>query len=231
MLAGKHRKPGNPPRDAFRHPIETLELFGLTPTQTVLEYGPGDGWYTELLAPVLSKKGKLIVTSTDPNGPKEERATLYGQRTKRFLERLPEAYGNVATVIVDPKAPNLGSDASVDLVLFFRGAHGLNNDKTLTQYLAEFHRVLKPNGVLGVEQHRAPAGADPVESSKHGYLPEAWLTSEIVKAGFKLAAKSEINANAKDTKDYPEGVWTLPPTLRLGDKDRDRYLRLERAIA
>jgi predicted methyltransferase len=225
-LTGAHRSPGHLERDGQRHPLETLEFLGLLPTQTVLEYGPGEGWYTELLAPALANRGKLKVTMTDPNGPKTERSTLYGQRTKLFLERLPEAYGKVEAIVIDPKAPNLGPDASVDLVLLFRGAHGLNNNQNLPLFLAEFRRVLKPGGRLGVEQHRAPPGANPDESSKKGYLPEAWLIEQIEAAGFKLQAKSEINANPKDTKDHPEGVWTLPPTLRLGETDKAKYLAI-----
>ena len=225
-LASQHRKPGNAERDASRHPLETLEFFGLKPSSVVLESGPGEGWYTELLAPVLAKKGKLYVTMTDPNGPKEERNSYYGERTKLFLGRLPEAYGKVEPITIDPKAPKLGLESKLDLVILMRGAHGMYNNKTLDLYLAEYHRALKPNGVLGIEQHRAAPNANPDESSKQGYLPEAFLIQKVEGAGFKLAAKSEINANPKDTKDYPEGVWALPPTLRLGDKDREKYVAI-----
>ena len=222
-LAGKHRKPGNEARDKDRHPLQTFEFFGLKPTQTVLEYGPGEGWVTELLEPTLLQKGKLLVTSPDPNGPPDQRSTFYAQRTKAFLEKSPELYGKVQTLIVDPKAPKLGLDASVDLVVLFRAAHGLVNNGLLQPTLREIHSALKPNGVLAVEQHRSQADADPIESSKKGYLPEKWLIGEIESAGFKLAGKSELNANPKDTKDHPEGVWALPPTYRLKDKDREKY--------
>jgi predicted methyltransferase len=192
----------------------------------VLEYGPGEGWYTELLAPALASRGKLSVTTTDPSGPKTERSTFYAERTKLFLERLPEAYGKVERVTIDPKAPKLGADATFDLVLLVRGAHGMHNNKLLNAWLQEFHRVLKPSGRLGVEQHRAAADKNPDEVSKQGYLPEPWLIAQIEAAGFKLAGKSEINANPKDTKDYPEGVWALPPTLRLGEVDKAKYLAI-----
>jgi predicted methyltransferase len=225
-LSGKHRSAGAAERDAQRHPIETLEFFGLKPTHSVLEYGPGEGWYTELLAPALASKGKLSVTMADPNGPKTERATLYGERTKLFLERLPEAYGKVDRVIVDGKAPKLGADATYDLVLLFRGAHGMYNNKTLGAWLSEFHRVLKPGGALGIEQHRAAPDKKPEETSKQGYLSEPWLIAQVEAAGFKLSAKSEINANPKDTKDHPEGVWALPPTLRLGEVDKAKYVAI-----
>jgi predicted methyltransferase len=226
VLKSPHRKPGNPERDKYRHPQETLEFFGLKLTQTVLEYGPGEGWYTEVLAPVLAKQGKLIVTSPDPNGPPDQAATFYGERTKLFLERSPELYGKVERVIIDPKAPNLTAEGTVDLVLVNRALHGMYNNKTIDAWLAEFHGALKPNGVLGIEQHRAAPGKSPDETSKQGYLAEAWVIEKVSSAGFKLLGKSEINANPKDTKDHPEGVWTLPPTLRLGQKDRDKYVAI-----
>ena len=184
VLPGKHRAPGNADRDKDRHPLQTLEFFGLKPTQSVLEYGPGEGWYTELIAPVLASKGKLSVTMTDPKGPKTERGTLYGERTKLFLDRLPEAYGKVERVTVDPKAPKLGADATYDVVLLVRGAHGMHNNKMLAAWLSEFHRVLKPGGRLGVEQHRAAPDKNPDETSKQGYLPEPWLIAQIEAAGF-----------------------------------------------
>jgi predicted methyltransferase len=223
-LASPHRKPGNSERDTQRHPQETLDLFGIKPNQSVLEYGPGEGWYTELLAPTLAKSGKLYITQNDPNGPHDERATWLGLRTQQFLDKLPELYGKVETVRVDPKAPKLALDGKLDVVLLIRGAHGMYNNKVLGTWLSEFHRALKPKGILGIEQHRAAAGANPDESSKRGYLPEAFLIEQVTAAGFELVDKSEINANPKDSKDYPEGVWSLPPTLREGAKDRDKYL-------
>jgi predicted methyltransferase len=225
-LAGPHRRPSNAARDATRHPQEMLEFFGLKANQAVLEYGPGEGWYTELLAPLLAKSGKLYVTETDPNGPRDSRSTWLGLRTKYFLERLPEMYGKVEPVLVDPKKPQLALDGKLDCVLVFRGLHGMNNNKQLEPWLAEFHRALKPKGVLGIEQHRAAAGQSAEQTSKNGYLPEAFVIEKIEQAGFKLVARSEMNANPKDTKDYAEGVWSLPPTLREGDKDRERYLAI-----
>jgi predicted methyltransferase len=109
------------------------------------------------------------------------------------------------------------------MVLLFREAHGMINDGTLDAWLAQFHKALKPGGVLGIEQHRAKPGADPIASAKNGYVPEAWLIEQVEKAGFKLAGKSEVNANPKDTTDWPKGVWTLPPSYRLGDVDKDKY--------
>lgn len=221
-LRGKHRRPGHPERDVHRHPVETLEFFGFKPGMTVVEYGPGEGWYTELLAPALAKKGKLLVTSADPNGPKDQRSTFYAERQKLFLERLPEAFGKVETMVVDSQAPNLPLEGSVDLVLVIRGLHGMQNSGTLDTWLSEFHQALKPNGVLGIVQHRAKPDTAVEVSSPKGYLPEPWVIQKIEAAGFKLAAKSEVNKNPKDTADHPEGVWALPPSYR-NEAEREKY--------
>ncbi len=221
VLASPHRQPGNAERDKYRHPREMLEFFGFQPNSTVLEYGPGGGWFTELLAPALAKRGKLFVTSDDPNGAGERAA--YGYRLRLLFETSPELYGKVEPVVVDPKNPKIPLDGKLDTVLLLRELHNLVNDGSVDAWLAEFKHALKPQGVLGIEDHRALPGADPITSSKLGYLPEAWAIEKIEAAGFKLAAKSELNDNPKDTKDYPDGVWTLPPTYRLGDKDRAKY--------
>ncbi len=224
-LASPHRAPGNADRDKYRHPLQTLDFFGFRPTWNVLEYEPGGGWYTELLAPALARSGKLYVTSGDPSGPETERSTLYGQRLKLYLESVPELFGKVQTLVVKPTpaVPTLPLEGKLDLALVIRELHNIVNSGQLSAWLAAFHQALKPNGVLGIVEHRALVGADPLVSSKKGYLPEAWVIEQIEAAGFKLSAKSEINANPKDTKDYPEGVWTLPPTYRLGAKDHDKY--------
>jgi len=222
VLASAHRQPGNAARDKYRHPRETLEFFGLQPTSTVLEYGPGGGWYTELLAPALATRGKLFVTSDDPQGALGERSVA-GYRLKLLLETAPELFGKVEPIPLDPKTPKLPLESKLDTVLVIRELHNLVNDGSIDAWLAEFRKALKPKGVLGIVDHRALTGADPIKSAKLGYLPEAWAIEKVEAAGFKLSAKSEINANPKDTKDYPDGVWTLPPSYRLGDKDREKY--------
>jgi predicted methyltransferase len=223
VLAGEHRQPGNAERDKYRHPRETLEFFGFQPTETVLEYAPGGGWYTELLAPALARRGKLLVTSGDPKGPPADFSTLGAYRLQLLFETSPELYGKVEPVVLEQKNPKIPFDSKLDLVLVIRELHNLVKDGSADAWLAEFRHALKPHGVLGIVDHRALASADPVQSSKLGYLPEAWVIQKVEAAGFKLAAKSEVNANPKDTKDYPDGVWTLPPTYRLGDKDREKY--------
>ncbi|MFS8068020.1 MAG: class I SAM-dependent methyltransferase [Byssovorax sp.] len=224
VLAGERRQPGNAARDKYRHPAETLTFFGWKPTMTMLEYSPGDGWYTELLAPALATKGKLLVTSSDPKGPADQRGTFYGQRLQSFLDTSPEAYSKVERIIIaDSNKPALNLKETVDLAVVIRGMHGWTRQKLTPVWLAEIHAALKPNGVLGVVQHRAKPDAKAEDAAKTGYLPEAWVIEQVEAAGFKLAGKSEINANPKDTKDYPEGVWTLPPTFELKDKDHDKY--------
>jgi len=228
-MAGHHRAPGHADRDKYRHPLETMEFFGFKPTMQVLDIGPGEGWWTELLAPSLAKKGKYYATNGDPNGPADSRGTFYAQRFKAFLDHSPEAYGKVELVTIsDPKNPKIGMDGQLDMVMIMRGLHGMKNSGTINAWLAEAFKALKPGGVLAIEEHRAAAGANPDETSKKGYLPEQWVIDTIQAAGFKLApnGKSEINANPKDTKDYPEGVWTLPPSLELKDKDREKYLAI-----
>lgn len=222
-MKSRHRTPGDSDRDAFRHPIETLDFFGVKPTSTVLELGAGGGWYTELLAPALAKKGKLVVTGPDHAGPDTKRATLYGKRLRRFLDKAPELYGKVEVIVLDPEDPKLPLDGTIDVIVAIREVHGWHGRGKLDAYLAQALKALKPGGVFGVVAHRAKPDANPDESVKKGYLPEPWLIKKVEAAGFKLAGKSEVNANPKDTKDYPEGVWTLPPSFELGDKDREKY--------
>ncbi|HSC88056.1 MAG TPA: hypothetical protein VLC09_12325, partial [Polyangiaceae bacterium] len=226
ILPSQHRKPGNAERDASRHPLETLQFFGVTPKSQVLEYGPGEGWVTEILAPLLATQGKLYATTTDPKGSREVRATLYAERFALFLDKSPALYGKVQSVVIDPAQPNLALDGAIDVALVFRGVHGMVNSGSLNAWLSTIHTALKKNGVLGIEQHRAKPDAEPLASAKTGYIPEAWLIAQIEAAGFKLAKKSEINANPKDTTVHEGGVWALPPTLRNGEKDRADYLAI-----
>jgi predicted methyltransferase len=149
---------------------------------------------------------------------------MYAQRLRSFLDKAPELFGKVQSAVYDPKTPALtGLDGTVDAVLLIRGMHGMVQNNQHKLWLGEFYKALKPKGILGIEQHRARPDAVAEESAKKGYLPEEWLIKEVEAAGFKLVKKSDINANPKDTKDYEEGVWALPPTLRMGDKDRDKY--------
>ena len=224
VLDNPTRTPGNSDRDAYRHPGKTIKFCGITPESTVIEYGAGGGWYSEILAPMLAKKGKLIVVSADPNGPEDMPGLAYGKRLQFFLEQSPEAYGKVehsATMADGTLKPELAGKA--DVVIAFREMHNWYRSEKLDARTKSAFEALKPGGKLCIVQHRANADAKAEDSAKLGYLPEAWLIAEIEKSGFKLEEKSEINANPKDTHDHPEGVWALPPSFALGDKDKDKY--------
>jgi predicted methyltransferase len=193
----------------------------------VIEVGAGAGWYTEILAPLLTRQGKLIVASFDPDGPTTSMTTVYGKRLKRFLARSPELYGAVeVALIAPPDRLELAPPGSADVALAIREMHNWQRRGQMDAYLAAIHRALKDGGTFGVVQHRAPAEAVAEESAEKGYLPEKWLIARVEAAGFKLEESSEVNANPKDAKDYEKGVWTLPPVLREEDKDRDRYIAI-----
>ena len=223
-VAGPQRTERERARDVYRHPVETLEFFGLTKETKALEVSPGGGWYTAILAPTLKDHGELAITSADPNGPPDDEGTRDARARATRFAAAPDAFGKVRTVVVgSPRS--YGPDGSEDMVLVFRNVHNWVADGSLPAILAAIHRVLKPGGVLGVEAHRANPGArtDAKAADDTGYLPEAFVVQSIEAAGFKLVARSEINANPKDTKDHPKGVWTLPPSFALGDVDRAKY--------
>src|SRR5690606_9357069 len=160
----------------------------------------------------------------DPDGPTDRMVTVYGKRLQLFLQKSPELYGNVQQVAIDPPDKlELGEPGSADMAVAIREMHGWQRRGHMDAYLAAIHAVLKDGGVFGVVQHRAKPDAGAEESAEKGYLPEQWLIDKVESAGFKLAEKSEVNANPKDTKDYEKGVWTLPPNFREGDVDREKY--------
>ncbi len=226
-LDGPQRAAENKARDVYRHPLETLLFFGLRPDMTVVELWPGGGgWFTEILAPVLRERGKLITTNFDTTGPADAYGTKAGKRYEEKLAGNPGVYDKVQVVTVkDVNTLNLAPDGTVDLVLTFRNTHGWVEDGAEAGVYGAAFRALKPGGVLGVEQHRAKPGpvADPKKQAETGYLPEDWVIARVESFGFKFAGKSEINANPKDTKDYEKGVWALPPALQNGETDKAKY--------
>ena len=223
-IVGEHRSKANRARDAYRHPRETLLFFGLKPDMSVLEIWPGSGWYSEILAPVLAARGQLYLAHYAIENPR----TVNWQREAR--NQLEETFAKRAALYGKPIFTSLGPPdylaiapaGSIDMVLTFRNVHNWSAQKTDAQVFKTFFEVLKPGGILGVVEHRSNAGASFEQMVKTGYMSEAYVIGLAEKAGFKFVAKSEVNANAKDTKDHPNGVWTLPPTSR-GRLDPEKY--------
>ncbi|MEL6342221.1 MAG: methyltransferase [Myxococcota bacterium] len=210
-------------RDVYRNPNETLAFFGVDPDDAVLELWSGRGWYTHILAPYLAESGELHTTAYPLSSEKAYRREM----TKDMVIYLNEyGYDDVGLVIVDTEDLQLGMDARVDVVLTFRNIHNWVKGGYDAQVYAQSYAALKPGGVFGVVEHRGPDEMTREQSSETGYMSQAQVIADIEAAGFRFIEASEINANPKDTKDHPEGVWTLPPSLDLGDVDRDRYLAI-----
>lgn len=228
VLAGNWRAPGNPPRDRYRHPRETLAFFGVAPGKDVIEIWPGGGWYAELLAPLLRDRGSYTAVVPEPagEGKGEAGAQRNNQKLRELFAARADVFGKARVVEANSAAPVLGPPASADVVLTFRNAHNWVMAGNEQAMFKAFFAVLRPGGTLGVVDHRAAPDQPPAEMKTSGYLPEAYVIALAEGAGFKLVGKSEVNANPADSKDYPEGVWTLPPRLALGDKDRARYLAI-----
>ncbi len=224
-LQGAWRAPANVQRDSWRHPRETLAFFGLKPDQTVIEITPGGGWYSEILAPYLRERGHYIAAVVDPErmpaggGRDYQQRTLDGLRKK--FSAAPAQYDRVEVVPYAPNAPQFGPAGSADLVLTFRNVHNWRSGGQAEAMFKGFFDVLKSGGVLGVVEHRAARDV-PVDDGS-GYVGQAQVIALAEAAGFRLDAQSEINANPNDTKDHPNGVWTLPPTNRHDAKDAARY--------
>ena len=228
ILAGSHRDPKNVARDAYRHPKQGLVFFGIRPDMTVVEVWPSGGWWTEILAPLLKEHGKYYAAwyATQAEGASD----YVKEQEKKFDAKLagrPDLYGKVIkTCLLAPAFVDMAPKGSADLVLTFRNAHNWAKAGNAEAMLRTFYDVLKPGGVLGVVDHRAKPGTSFQRQIESGYLTEAYVIGLAQGAGFKLVESSEVNANSKDTADHPRGVWTLPPTLALGNQDRDKYLAI-----
>jgi predicted methyltransferase len=221
-VAGPQRTPARQQRDVYRHPLQTLQFFGLRPDQTVVEIWPGGGWYTEILGPYLNPKGRYYAAQVSPDIDAERAEEIIG--FDKTLASHPALYNRVAVLTFEP--PNqvdIRPAGGADVVLTFRNVHNWLKDGSASAAFAAFFRTLKPGGVLGVEEHRAAPGTSLQQMIASGYVTEDTVIKLAQDAGFKLAARSEINANPKDTKDYPDGVWALPPSYKGGDKDKERF--------
>jgi len=216
VLAGAHRSEANRARDVYRHPKETLAFFGVKPDSTVVELAPGGGWYTEVLAPYLRDKGRYY-------GAAGERGV---QVVKDLAAKNPALFDKAGTLVFKADKVEFKPEGGADFVLTFRNVHNWLKDDFQDKIFKAAFEALKPGGVLGVVEHRAKPGTTVKQSMDSGYMDEAWVIARVEAAGFKLEAKSDVNNNPKDTKDYAKGVWTLPPTLTLKDEDKAKYLAI-----
>ena len=223
-IAGAWRDPKNSARDAHRHPQQTLEFFGVAPDHTVIEITPGGGWYAEILAPYLRDDGHYVAAVWDDAiaGQPKYRYDLNKTLRAKFAGNTA-VYGTPDVRLFDPKAPVFGAPGSADVVLTFRNAHNWVDDGNADAYFSAFFAALKPGGTLGVVDHRAKPGTDLATMKKSGYLTEALVIELAQTAGFVLEAKSEVNANPRDTADHPNGVWTLPPSNNHDAADDAKY--------
>ncbi|WP_298634168.1 methyltransferase [uncultured Umboniibacter sp.] len=222
-VESSHRSESFTVRDDQRHPVETLTAFQLAPSDTVVEIWPGSGWYTEILAPVLKDDGRLIAA----HFPADTEINYYTTSRMNFVEKLAEnseVYGKVELAQMVPNQGVVGvEEMSVDKVLTFRNVHNWLRGGNEQTVLNSFYSVLKPGGLLGIVEHRANEGATREEMLRSGYVTQSYVIQIAEAAGFELVEAFEINANELDTKDYDGGVWSLPPTLRHGDQDREKY--------
>jgi len=223
-LAGAWRDPKNTARDMYRHPRETLSFFGVDKNETVIEITPGGGWYAEILAPYLRNDGHYVAAVWDDAIPGQPgyRYRLNKELRAKFAGNAA-VYGTPDVRVFDPKAPAFGPAASADTVLTFRNAHNWVSDGNADAYFKAFFDVLKPGGTLGVVDHRAKPDTGLEKMKTSGYLTEALVIDHARKAGFELEARSEVNANPKDTTDHPNGVWTLPPSNDHEAADDAKY--------
>jgi predicted methyltransferase len=225
-LNDDNRSAENKARDQSRHPVETLQFFGLKEGMTVIEISPGGGWYTEILAPLMLGKGTLYAAHYGLNGPN----AYFRNSLGKFLQKVaatPATYDSlIITQLQPPKEVTIAPAGSADLAVAFRNVHSWMRGDSAGATLGAIYTALKPGGIFGVVQHRAKQGTSIETMKKSGYVTEDQVVKLVTAAGFVLAETSEINANPKDTADHPEGVWTLPPSLELGDKDRASYLAI-----
>lgn len=223
LVASADRTPANSARDAFRHPDATLSFFGVKPDSVVVEILPGaSGYWTEILAPYLKARGRYIAAIGDPQSTSAEAQKDIAAFNAKFVAA-PDRYGVVQVTSFDGDKYPIAAPGNADFVLTFRNVHNWMAAGDAPEAFAAFFKALKPGGALGLEEHRARSDQPQDPLAKSGYVRQDFAVALAEAAGFKLLAASEINANPKDTKDYPVGVWALPPTYRLKDVDREKY--------
>lgn len=213
-VAGAWRTPEDRARDAWRHPVESLKFWGLKPGQTVVEFWPGAGWYTDIIGPFLAATGGRLYAANLQTQAGDAAAAAVVEAFRRRIGEKPKLYGDVEITAFGPTSAGVAPAGAADLVLFLRNLHNWMAAGIAEKAFRDAYAALKPGGALGVEEHRATAGAVPNVLATDGYVQQPYVIKIAQEAGFQLAAASEINANPKDTKNYPFGVWTLPPVRR-----------------
>lgn len=219
-IAGTWRKDADKARDPYRHPAETLKFLGVKPGQTVVEISPGGGWYTEILAPAMKGNGKYVAALANPLASVNAARSVENFKAKYADKAI---YGEIGIGVFGKGVADIVEPGSADVVLTFRNVHNWHMGGWDQEAFNAFFKALKPGGTLGVVEHRLPEDRPDADMKKSGYMKASHVKMLAEKAGFKLAGSSEVNANKKDTKDYPDGVWTLPPTFQLKDQDRAKY--------
>ncbi len=220
-LAGPQRSAANKARDVHRHPAQTLAFFGIKPDMTVVEISPSGGWYTEVLAPYLHDKGIYYAAGANPAGGERAAAAV-----KSFQDKLaanPAAFDKVKLSVFTKGTMDIAPAGSADAVLSFRNVHNWHMGGYAPDAFKAFFAALKKGGTLGIVEHRLPEDKPDALMSESGYMKVSYVKKLAADAGFKFVGASEVNANAKDRKDYPKGVWTLPPNYAEGDKDKATY--------
>jgi predicted methyltransferase len=222
VVAGNHRPADHRARDQYRHPVETLTFFGLRPDMTVVELWPFGGWYTEILAPYVRDRGVYYAAAMDPASTSEEDVRNNAE-LRALLDSRPDLYSKVRWSVLAGGQMNIAPEGTADMVLTFRNIHNWAWTGIERDVLAAAYRALKPGGILGVVEHRSNDPDFDPKTPGQAWVGEDYAVRLVESAGFRLVARSDINRNPLDTKDYPRGVWTLPPTYAMGDQDRDRY--------
>jgi predicted methyltransferase len=220
VVRGDWRSPGDRARDAWRHPIQSLQFWGLKPGMTVVEFWPGAGWYTDILAPYLARNKGLLIAAQFQGTASDPAALQVIETFGQKLKARPGLYGQPVITAFGPDTGPVAPAGSADMVLFLRNVHDWMAAGIADKAFHDAYAALKPGGVLGVEEHRADAGGVQDMLAADGYVQEAYVKQLAQDAGFRFDGASEINANPKDTRHYPFGVWTLPPTRQSAPRGK-----------
>jgi predicted methyltransferase len=218
-------------RDGARHPLEELTFFGVTPQSAVVEIWPGGGYWTEILAPYLHDHGVYYVAlaGESPDAAEKAETDKLNAAFRSKIAADPASFGKLALTVLGVGEGDIAPPGSADAVLTFRNLHNWMKRGDADEVLAAFYRALKPGGVLGIEEHRGHRSAPQDPKAADGYVRQDYAVALAQKAGFVFVGSSEIDANPKDTADWPKGVWTLSPTFALGDVDRAKYAAIGEA--